>query len=99
MLEKGPTVQHLIRHTRGIALQKHPERPLQHVDFGRYLRDAPAGPKGDAIKPRKGERILFFTLTRIRTRLRFTGRCAGRPNERPRPSAVFWFAGEFSSQP
>ena len=60
MLEKGPTVQHLTWHARGIAVLKHPERPLQRVDFGLYLRDAPTGPKGGAIKPRKGDMILVF---------------------------------------
>lgn len=60
MLYKAPTVQHLTWHSRGIALLKHPERPLQRIDFGLYLRDASTGPKGGAIKPRKGDLILVF---------------------------------------
>jgi len=60
MLEKGPTVQHLAWRSRGIAFLKHPERPPQRVDFGLYLRSAPTGPRGGAIKPRKGDLILVF---------------------------------------
>ncbi len=60
MLEKGPTTQQLTWRARGIALLKHPERPLQRVDFSLYLRDAPVGPRGGAIKPRIGDLILVF---------------------------------------
>jgi hypothetical protein len=60
MLENAPTVQHLTWRTSGIAILKHPERPPQRVDLGLYLRDAPTGPKGGAIEPRKGDLILAF---------------------------------------
>lgn len=60
MLEQGPTVQQFTWHSRGIAILKHPERPPQRVDLGLYLRDAPTGPRGGAIRPRKGDLILAF---------------------------------------
>jgi len=60
MLENGPMVQHLTWRARGIALLKHPERPPQRIDMGLYLRDAPTGPEGGAIEPRKGDLILVF---------------------------------------
>jgi len=60
MLEEGPTTQTLTWRSKGIGFLKHPERPLQRIDFGLYLRDAPTGPKNSPVKPKKGDLILVF---------------------------------------
>lgn len=60
MLEEAPATQTLQWRSKGIALLKHPECPLQRIDFGLYLRDAPTGPKNSLVKPKKGDLILVF---------------------------------------
>ena len=60
MLEQAPTVQRLAWKHLGLAWLKHPERPPQRIEFGLYLREAPAGPDGGAVTPRKGDLVLVF---------------------------------------
>lgn len=60
MLEEATATQTLKWRSKGIAMLKHPERPLQRIDVGLYTRDAPTGPKNSPVKPKAGDLILVF---------------------------------------